>query len=254
MTTAQNIIKKAFRESNLIPVGQSPTSAQETEALEDLNNLLLSVLGYEMGDPLDPLPLGKNNVERPVGYPYNWIESLEWLPRNVRLMCNLESAEEVNLYPDPDDGSRFGVVDVSGNFSGNNLTVNGNGRTIEGNATLTLSTDGLNDEWFYRGDLGDWKKVTNLTVSDDLPYPQEFDDYFVIMLALRLNPRYGRQLDQQTQAYLNRAESRFQARYSPIINVPADSGVLRLSRQSYRRGRYRYGARSPTGRFQSGLP
>jgi hypothetical protein len=56
----------------------------------------------------------------------------------------------------------MGIVDPFRRLAAFPVTLDGNGRTIENAATLVLNTNGLNREWFYRADLGGWKKLPAL--------------------------------------------------------------------------------------------
>jgi hypothetical protein len=46
-----------------------------------------------------------------------------------------------------------------------------------------------------------------------MPLPQEYDDYFVTRLAMRLNPRYGQAVPDVTVEAMNRIEQKIRARY-----------------------------------------
>ena len=70
MTTVAQIVKKAYRESNLISINASPTTAQQEEALELLNEIIPSTLAMEGAGPLIPFPLGQNNIEVPAAWPW----------------------------------------------------------------------------------------------------------------------------------------------------------------------------------------
>jgi len=152
MTLVSQIISDAFRVTNLIAPGTSPTASAETEALRYLNRLVQSSLGYEAGEGLVNFQLGGQNMVRPAGYP-EWGNSPggEWfVPDNTRLVLNLSEPSTVYLSPNPDNGARLGVVDATGDLSSTPLTINGNGRLIDGATSVTLSTDALSSEWFYR--------------------------------------------------------------------------------------------------------
>lgn len=235
MTLLSEIIQQGFREGNLIPIGTEPTALETAEALKRLQVLIGSVLGNEAGENLRALPLGNNNIVAPQGWPANTeIWSIQPLPLNVRVVCNLGSAQTINAPVCPQDGSRFEVQDASSNFATYNLTIKGNGRLLEGStANLVLNTDDIMRGWFYRADLADWKRVTALVAADTMPYPEEFDDMFVTMLALRLAPRNSQPTSQESILAMERSREQFRARYSQIITTPADLGVLNLSRQTY---------------------
>lgn len=205
MTTASEIITAAYREGNLLGINASPTTAQQTEGLSLLNTILLVAIGFDAGQELSPLN---------VGGPYNDAEiAANFIPENAQLVLNLTSAQSLRLHPRPYDGQRVAVADVGQNLSTYNLTLDGNGRTIEGAATKVLSTDGSALQWLYRADLGDWKAIGALALSDALPFPIEFDDYFRALLAARLNPRYGQELQQGSAMWFDEMQRRFEARY-----------------------------------------
>lgn len=258
MTTVSQIITDAFRQSNLLGLGATPTSNQETEALRYLNRLVKSVYGNEAGENLEPFPVGRNGISRPSGYPWwNDVPDNDWfVPENTRVMLNLESSLGLYLHPDPDDGARFGVVDVSGNLATYPVTVYGNGRMIEGSPSVTLNTDDLNSEWFYRGDLGNWVKYAPLLVGDTFPFPEEFDDFFITMLAIRLNPSYGISIDEQSSFMMNRSKTQLRARYASNIPTRSELGLVRLAKVAADRDRWAdsYHFYNPNSMFEKGWP
>lgn len=237
MTLVSDIITDAYRQSNLIPIGVAPTSAQQDEGLRYLIRLVKSAYGNEIGEPLQPFPVGSLNINRPQGWPwYNGTPPADWfVPENVRLMCNQDSAETVYLHPQPDDGARFGVLDIAENFSITGLTIQANGRRIEGQLSLILNTDGENREWFYREDLGEWVRVTPLTLVDTFPFPEEFDFYFITLLAMTINPAYGVAMSQETVATMKRAKTQLIARYSQNIPTSSELALRRLPKTSQER-------------------
>jgi hypothetical protein len=257
MTTVSQIITDAFRQSNLIPVGTSPAQAQQNEALRYINRIVLSVLGNEAGENLSPLGVGSNNISRPTGYPY--FDDLlvnEWfVPENTRIMFNLGNPVSLYLHPNPDDGTRIGVVDVSGNFSTNNLTLKGNGRNIEAASELVLSTNGTANEWMYRADTGNWSKTTNLLIGDVFPFPEDFDDMFITMLAIRINPAYGRMIDAQSAAVLDRSRNQLRARYATHKEIAVERALVALTNYDARYGFYAYlsNGRTPNTLFDLGI-
>jgi hypothetical protein len=231
MTLVSEIITDAFRQSNLLAIGSSPTTNQQTEALRYVNRIVMSVLGNEAGENLEAFALGGNNIEAPSGYPWYGEQPFgDWyLPMNKRVMLNLTQVATIPLHPMPSDGARFGIVDTSNNLAVNNLTIQGNGRTIEGLTSLVLNIDGLNQQWFYRQDLGNWMRITNLILTDEFPFPIEFDQMFITLLAMSINPAYGASIDDQTNMLYMRARSQFRARYHNAIQTNSEQGLLRLS-------------------------
>lgn len=226
MTLLSEIIQQAYRDANIIPVGASPTTAESTEALKRLQVIIGSVLGNEAGEGLSPFPIGSNGVTT------SWVPSVpSYIPLNTRLNCNLSAAQTLYLHPDPQDGSRLAVVDAKGNFATYNLTLNGNGRKVDGAATDVLSTNSQSIQYFYRADIGDWKVITisSMVAGDTFPFPEEFDDMFIVLLAMRLNPRNSQPISQESMLMMERSRDQFRARYAQTIATPADPGVRRLS-------------------------
>lgn len=205
MTLVSDIIKRAYRETNLIPLVADPSANQSSEALPLLNSLIMSAIGNEVGDELFEVNYGGDNDQS------SYIS--DWVPDNARLVLNLSAAVTLTLDPYPYEGQRLGVVDAGSNLNTYNLTLDGNGRNIEGAATLVLSTDDTYSQWMYRSDTGNWVKIESLDTTDEMPFPIEFDDYFAIMLAIRLNPRYGQELNTQSFEALKRYRSQIRARY-----------------------------------------
>ena len=243
MTTVLQIIIDAYRQSNLTPINTELSTPQETEGLRYLQRIVKSVFGNEAGEQLEPFPIGRLGIDRPSGWPwYDNVPPADWfVPKNTRLMCNLTNASTVYLHPVPDDGSRLGVIDVASDFATTPLTIDPNGRRIEGATSLVLSTNGIDTEWFYRGDLGNWMKTSTLTYFDIFPFPEEFDDMFITMLAMRLNPSYDRSADDQSIVVLNRSRSQFRARYSQHIQAPSEEALLRMPKQAVDRDTYSNG-------------
>jgi hypothetical protein len=234
MTTVAQIIDDAFRASNLVAVGASPNSIQQGEALRYLSRIVKSVFGNEAGEDFVNFPIGRTGIQRPSGYPWHGDDpSGDWyIGENTRLMANLEAPTELFLHPDPDDGSRFAVIDSAQNFDTNPLTIQANGRRIDGGTSVLLNTAGTNQEWFYRGDLGEWVSYTPLVLTDPFPFPEEFDEFFITMLALRINPSYGTMMDSQTQEVMRRSKSQLRARYTQTIFYPSETALLRMPRMT----------------------
>jgi hypothetical protein len=210
MTLASVAIKRAYRTSNLIPLVATPSDNQIAEALPLLNEQILSALGFEAGQELCDLTIGGEFDQS--------FRCGQWVPENARLVLNLSGATTLKLHPSPYEGQRLAVADAGNNLATHNLILDGNGRTIEGASTLTLSTSGDTRQWIYRADTANWVKITALVIDatptdDPLPFPQEFDGFFVKRLAMELNPSYGQSLSAETIASLTRIEGKLRARY-----------------------------------------
>jgi len=258
-TPVLNIITSALRETNLIPLGVIPSTDQISEAFDLLTTICASVLGNEMGENLNPFPIGQDNIVSPKGYPW-WSNSLPanlFIQTNTRVMCNLTGEGFINLHPKPHDGARMGVVDVANNFATNNFTIYGNGRNIEGEPEMTYDTDGEVREWMYREDLGNWVVVSPIEQDGNMPWPPEFDDMFIIMLAMRLNPRYGQVIHPSSAEALKSYMTKFTARYSQsTTQAKSENGLLYLTHWNRFWGYAAYGPSygDPDEMFNSGFP
>ena len=228
MTTVAEIIEEAFREGSLTTELQSPTPTQMRQALARLQSVVSSAYGFEVGEPLTDWPLGLEGVNLASGI--QW-EREQWkYPRiNVRLVAASAEAETVYLSAQPYDGSRVALIDPSGRLAAAPVTVDGNGRTVEGAASQLVNTNGAQRIWMYRADTGNWTAITPLTYQSEMPFPAEFDDYFITQLAMRLNPRYGRSMTEESVAAHSRSLSMLRARYRQSENVGVDPALLRLT-------------------------
>jgi hypothetical protein len=252
MTLVSDIILDAFRESNLISITATPTTAEQTEALRLLNRVVLASIGDDAGEQLDILPIGRNNISRPVGYPYydQVPFQTDWfVPPNTRLMLNLSTPQTVYLNPSPTDGERFGFVDKSANLNTNPLTVVGNGMTIDGLLSEVFNVASAKMEFVYREDTGNWAVLTPLTLASDMPFPADYDDVFIIELAMRLNPRNATDVDPQSLQAYRKALRGFKAKYRQHRQVGSEAGITRLP--SNRRRRV-YDNNIALARFNSG--
>lgn len=213
MTLVSEIITQSLRESNIIAVGANPTPGEASEALARLQSVVLSVLGNEVGFVLEDWNVtNANAILKPSSFAQD-TAGFTVQPQS-RLVCNLSVATALNLDPQPQDGQRVSVVDAGLNFNTRNLTLNGNGRLIEGATTKVLATAGTKPQWVYRSDLANWVVLDPLESTTEMPFPEEFDDYFIIMLALRLNPRFGRPLGEESQARLQQQRDQMILRYN----------------------------------------
>lgn len=235
MTLVSSIINDAFREGNILPLGKAPNEAQETEALRLLNQLFATIYGDEAGEALQDWPLGNFGRESPV-YDLGWTEQQIDRPMlNSRLIAVNEQPKTLYLPLQPQDGSRMAIADPFGRLASVPVTLDANGRTIEGASTLLLDTDGLYAEWFYRADLGNWMKLVGVVETDEMPFPAEFDMFFIMLLAMRINPRYGRAMDPQSQAMYQSERRKFVSRYlqSMPLEILDDISWPFMSTQTY---------------------
>lgn len=227
MTQARAIIKQALRESNLLALAAEPNDNQNTEGLGKLNSIIAGVFGFKAGVQLREWPVGTDGVS---DVSINWSRN-DWTlpPPNVRLMVSSLDPETIVLPSFPDNGARIGLIDLTGTMSAHIVTLDPNGKRIENATSLMVAVDAANLEWMYRADLGDWQRLTLLGLDDEMPFPIQFDTYFETVLAMRLNPRYGRATKEETTLFLTDSLAQLRATYRQRRNVRAPEEVLRLS-------------------------
>lgn len=232
-----SLLTEALKLSGLVPATGTPRQAQVIEALRRLNESLDILLGNEAGSELAEMNIGGSYDETPTN----------WLPANVRIILNLASAKTLKLSPQPHDGQRLALVDAGGNLATYNLTLDGNGRTIESSSTLALSTNGTARQWFYRADTGNWVRISDVALDSDPPLPREYDDLLIAMTAMRLNPSASAGILQAVP--VERTRSKLRSRYR-MPRPAQELGTLGLlgsreraygeSSASFRAGRPRF--------------
>jgi len=257
-TPVEDIIQYAFRDGNLVPVGKPPTSAEQTEALARLNAIIKNVLGFELGEPLSdwtaPYPQRTSPVQ--ANYPqlpYDLTFDLSMLtspvttiaisqtiwqnpPQNTRIVFGGVTGT-VYFPAQPDDGAQMALVQGSGagdsGAPGAILTLDGNGRTIEGANTQTYTDPVAEKRWLYRADIGDWVELTTLELADEMPFSEDVDDFWITRLAIRLCPGFGKSAPPELQAAYKSAKAQFLAKYKQSGVTTYGSGQIPRSWQSY---------------------
>lgn len=228
MSRVATIIEAAFQEG-LKDIDQHPTPSQYQNAFARLTSLVKSVFGNEVGEGLTDWSVGTSGAtEIDAGWTADhWRNPYQ----NSRLVVQHTAADTVQLPENPDDGARIALMDPLALLGGGNtLTLNGNGRRIGASvaaaaATYVASAARSTAEFFYRSDLGIWLTISPLASDGDMPFPEDFDDYFITMLAMRLNPRYGRSLPESTLAALERQRGQIRVRYRQRRIVGVDPGL-----------------------------
>lgn len=228
MTLTPDIIQQAYRESNLVLIGAALTDGQSTEGLSILNRLVSGAYGYEVGEEFFDWPVGTDGMLVPND---GWTEH-QWralLPQ-ARIVCMQESAQTLYMPPNPSDGARIAFIDPQERCPTYPITLDGNGRDIGSDPTVLIDTSAPTT-WFYRADLGRWVVLSALagTVGEEFPFPMEFDDYFITKTAMRLNPRYGRSVTEETAIALDQTLSKLRSRYRQEQLYPCDLGAIALT-------------------------
>ena len=222
MSTVRTLIVQALEEIGVARNDRTFRARDGDVALERLNTIVAGIFGQGVGENL------KDQA----------ITSAETVLANTRAVVSTHSAAfTITLPEEPDNGARFQLVDSAAGFAARPVTVNPNGRLIEGaTASIAASTNGYNRTWFYRADLADWKRISALVLTDEFPFPLEYDDAFAIQLALRLAPRFGKSISQESVAASQRALSGLRAKFRQRVVTRADTAVLNLSVQATGRG------------------
>jgi hypothetical protein len=227
MTLVSDIITDAYRESNLIALNTSPTAPQSAEALTRLQAIIQAALGADAGYILEDWNVTSGTgITNPAGVALTNAQATAWRAKpQARLLCALTAATTIYSDPQPQDGQRLAVVDAKLNFGTYNLTLNGNGRTVEGATTKVFSANGAAEQYIYRADTGNWAPVLSLATNEQMPFPEDFDDYFIIKLAMRINPRYGRPLPAESQARLEEQKAAMIERYGQFRFRPKETSA-----------------------------
>lgn len=219
MTTCRDIIQAAYEELGALG-GNAPTAADSAIGMRRLTALMNGLAGMGIGEPLKDLVVDT--------------ETTDALPINTRAVVTTGGLT-IYLPDEPCDGTRIQVIDAGADFSGDSVTIDRNGRLLEGSAAnITAATEGYSRTWFYRADLADWTYWDEaLALEDTFPFPAATEDAFAIILAYRLSPSNGLAMTAESQAALQRAASTLRTRYRQTRVVYAEPAALRLGRQAF---------------------
>lgn len=132
-----------------------------------------------------------------------------------------------------DVAGSWAAATLLGGVVGAIITLNGNGRLINGAGQQQYSTPVASQEWIYRGDLGNWLPVQNLTLTDQNPFPPKFDDFFICVLMKRLAPRYNKIVSTETQQAALSMLSKIRAQYRQAALTTYGSENMPRTDQSY---------------------
>lgn len=234
MTAIGEIIEDAFFQAGMVTETQHATPTQATKAMKSLQRLINAMTGTDAGEQQQDWPLGNYGRQSPEQICLT-TEQLTNPPINRRLLATNEEATTLYLSAWPQDGARMTLADPFGRLATVPVTLDGNGRTIEGASSVVINTNGTYRTWFYRSDLGDWKRIAPLTITDDFPFPEQFDQMFIIYLGVQLNPSYGKSLDPANAAMLKQNRQEFISRYVLSLPLDIDDSISWpfLSRQGY---------------------
>jgi hypothetical protein len=209
----------------------TPEAEEFDEALRKLQSFVTSLYGYEIGTPMVSVSYGTGGTNT-YGQQKDRSHTIDnrYIPSNTQLMVNTTGGRSFYLEPAPQDGAQVAIVDVGQSFGDNGVVVYGNGRVIDGDAYTVLNTTGQRKQWMYRGDLGEWIAVSDLTADSESPFPAEFDDYLITWLAIRLSPRYQEQIAPATLDAFRNSKRKFVSRYSQTKQMYVDPALTRTGR------------------------
>jgi hypothetical protein len=214
MATALATIITGLEALRVIGMGQQPTQAQSQYCLKHLNAFLAELQGVG-----GSLPLQDERIASAYTVGTRWPA--------VRLICTTTGIT-ITLPECPIDGQRVEIVDAAETADTSNITVARNGMLINGSASnYTISTEGGATRLMFRADLGDWKVMTDLALTDSIPYPSDFD-MPIALNAARAYTRFGQSLSASDERRAERGLRRLRARYAkpPVAQFdPAVSGV-----------------------------
>ena len=112
-----------------------------------------------------------------------------------------------------DTNGTWGATKLAGGTTVAILTLDGNGRYIDNAGQQDFQTPVPSLEWVFRADLGMWVRTNDMTLTDNMPFPTMFDDFFICVLAKRMAPRYNKVVSNETQLTATNTLMNFRAFY-----------------------------------------
>ena len=204
MTTNSTLIQAAFRECNFIEQGATPTDGENTEALRLLQSMVDSLMGSTVGikyrawhipDPFNTAPDNRRYPALTDSPNSKAVRDLAYPPMQSRVILRNDAAQTIYFQSQPLDGAIMSIVDAG--FTAN-VTLDANGMFFGTTANTRTETiepraEGRNPtrEYVFREDTASWNLTSSLTLGGEMPYPSQFDDYWITGLALRLTPSFG---------------------------------------------------------------
>lgn len=251
---ASDAVLRAYREAATKPIGAALTVNEAAEGLARLNDFMFSMFAEEIGEKLYDIQVPRN--QRATAQSYNPINqqfpgnldnfnqpgspgfaaepSVYALGPNSRIIYRGLAPTTVYLPEYPSDGCRAAFADTGSTAP---LTINGNGRKIEGATTRVVASGAAPLEWFYRADLGNWIVIAALLATDQTPLPQEFDALLTSGTAIRLSALDQVEPTTGTKFIYDRTLRRCKHRYSQAGVTTGGGEYLASSIQAYAWGR-----------------
>lgn len=233
MTAVAQIITDAYQYNNLVAINAIPTADEQAKGLRYLNRIFRNIFGAELGEGLQTFTLGTGPLYPNETYSIRpsdiTLVSPYVLVSNSRLVVNATMPLTIYFPANPQDGARISIQDAAGVFNTYPLTVQGNGRKIGTVSSAVLNTAGTNLEWFYRADIVSWVLISDLLLTDLFPFPQEFEEYFIAMLSMRLGSSEDVDLSPSLQYLLKDGAKKLRLRYRQRTEVRSELGLIVLT-------------------------
>ncbi len=198
MTTVRQILTRAGRFPGLSSEGQIALTAYDGQVGVDiLNAMLREFRGQEIGPQLKR----------------QWSASAG----DTAISGGLYSVS-ITTPCRPKNGDRIGVIGAR--------TVTANtGDTIEGASSVTTTAT---TTWFYREDLGDWKKEQDLTLDSAQPLSTDADEALIMCLVARWTAEYsGGEMSPNVVGIGQKGRARIRQLYGYRPLVCVDTSLMR---------------------------
>ncbi len=188
MTTVLSVISRALRlTGNIAGAATTPDADDAAVALIAFNAMKRAWFGTLIGPRLSPIALTGTSGQAENGGEYQ-------IPTG--------GAFTLTAPANPKAGARFGAVDVNLTFDSYNLTVNRNGRLLNGAASnATISTAGQDTRWWFRGDTGNWViEADSASLSSTIEFPDSVVAYMPYMLCIVMAAEFSADITPEVQA------------------------------------------------------
>ena len=104
--------------------------------------------------------------------------------------------------------------------------------------TVTLTNPAQPVKWFYRDDIALWKIVRKIGIEEELLYPEEYDDFWIGALSIRLAPRYNKTVSQDTKNNTARMLSKMRTEFRQVSPTVYRSDEIPRALESYVSGHW----------------
>ena len=180
--TVRDVIKRAGRMHGCWASGDEPDVDEASDGLISFNSMKRALFGTFIGPRLSSRPALGSACQAETGGEYQ----IPPLAYTITAPLN------------PRSGARFGVVDAGLNFSVSPCAVLNNGQLINGvRAPQSLTANGQNTRFWFRGDRGDWViEGDSLGLDTPIEFPDSLIAYLPNMLAVVIAAEFGADLRQ----------------------------------------------------------